>query len=62
LTKVDGIEYTLLDSEVIVRPDGLIGGEGEGEGEGEGDGPLYWFVIVHLIGTPPLAVPEQLDE
>ena len=58
MTKVDGIEYTLLESEVIVRPDGLIGGEGEGDG----DGPLYWFVIVHLIGMPPLAVPEQLDE
>jgi hypothetical protein len=55
LTKVDGIKYTLFESEVIIIPAGFIGGEGGGR-------PLYWFVIVHLIGTPPLAVPEQPEE
>jgi hypothetical protein len=33
-----------------------------GEGEGEGDGGENDIEIVHLIGTPPLAVPEHPEE
>ena len=58
LTNVDGIEYRVVELAVIVIPDGVIGGNG---GRGEG-GALYWLKIVHVIGTPPFAVPEQPEE
>jgi len=64
LTNVDGIEYRLVESAVIVIPDGVIEPDGTIDGNwgrGEG-GPLYWLKIVHVIGTPPFAVPEQPEE
>ena len=57
LTNVDGNEYMFVELAVIVIPDGVIRGDGGGE-----DGPLYWLTIVHVIGTPPLAVPEHPEE